>query len=321
MVGRKDEGFTEAKAIAARNKLVSEALNGSDFTNKGKKIALTFDMLAVEYFEYSEVVNNLKSAHRSHLQYLKHIKEDFGNRPIILLSDRDMTRLQAKWQITLSDGSVKLLLGIVLSILGFGVKRGYIPISPFKNIRKPKLDNVRLRYLSTFEIDLIYRTINRDHLLMFVKIALATGARVETILNIQYKHIDFEQKMVSLEDFKRKMTYFSYFTEEFLDTLNKDSKPNAYLVSFKGTRLKYTTLNKQLKPILDKFNKELNKKDTKERVVIHTLRHTFASHLAINGVPLLTIQKLMNHSDIKMTMRYAKLAPDAGKEYLNDLYN
>ena len=54
--------------------------------------------------------------------------------------------------------------------------------------------------------------------------------------------------------------------------------------------------------------------------MIHTLRHTFASHLAINGIPIFTIQKLMNHSDIKMTMRYAKLAPNSGKTAIKELY-
>jgi len=68
-------------------------------------------------------------------------------------------------------------------------------------------------------------------------------------------------------------------------------------------------IQNKLKKILDYlFNKELDKNDRKNRVVIHTLRHTFASYLAINGTPIYTIQKLMNHSDIKMTMRYAKLA-------------
>ena len=41
---------------------------------------------------------------------------------------------------------------------------------------------------------------------------------------------------------------------------------------------------------------------------LKSLRHTFASHLAINGVSLFEIQKLLNHKDINMTMRYMKLA-------------
>ena len=56
--------------------------------------------------------------------------------------------------------------------------------------------------------------------------------------------------------------------------------------------------------------------DFQNKVVIYTLRHTFASHLAIQGTPIFTIQKLMNHKDIKQTMRYAKLAPDSGRDFI-----
>jgi integrase len=42
----------------------------------------------------------------------------------------------------------------------------------------------------------------------------------------------------------------------------------------------------------------------------HILRHTFASHLAMQGVDLVSISKLLGHASIQMTMRYAHLAPD-----------
>ena len=43
---------------------------------------------------------------------------------------------------------------------------------------------------------------------------------------------------------------------------------------------------------------------------LHTLRHTFASHLVMSGVDLPTVKKLMGHADIQTTMIYAHLAPD-----------
>ena len=46
----------------------------------------------------------------------------------------------------------------------------------------------------------------------------------------------------------------------------------------------------------------------------------FASHLAINRTLIFTIQKLMNHRDISMTMRYAKLAHDSGRESIENLF-
>lgn len=47
----------------------------------------------------------------------------------------------------------------------------------------------------------------------------------------------------------------------------------------------------------------------------HSLRHTLASHQAMAGIPLPALQRLLGHSDIKTTMRYAHLSPD----YLADL--
>jgi site-specific recombinase XerD len=56
------------------------------------------------------------------------------------------------------------------------------------------------------------------------------------------------------------------------------------------------------------WNAGLN--DRRLKVVFHSLRHTFASWLVMDGTPLFTVSKLLGHSDITMTMRYSHLAPD-----------
>jgi integrase len=49
----------------------------------------------------------------------------------------------------------------------------------------------------------------------------------------------------------------------------------------------------------------------------HTLRHTFATHLAMRGVPLNAVKELMGHSSITTTMRYAHVAPSALRSAIN----
>jgi len=89
-----------------------------------------------------------------------------------------------------------------------------------------------------------------------------------------------------------------------------------------GSKDKYRAryYSRKIQPIFDKlFNEELSKEDTKNRVVPHTLRHTFGSQLVINGVDIYTVQKLMNHKDLSMTMRYAKLNDQVKKDGVNRL--
>ena len=147
-------------------------------------------------------------------------------------------------------------------------------------------------------------------------IALTTGARLSSICTLKKKDISLSSKVINLRDDKNNETYKGFLSTKVEPLLQLEQlQPNDSIFT-KQQR----TIQRKLQSILNRlFNQELARDDRKNRVVIHTLRHTFASHLAINGTPIFTIQKLMNHKDITHTIRYAKLAPDSGRDMVEGI--
>ena len=321
-VGRKSEGINEAKAVALRNQILSDSRHGIDLSQKSYKY-LTFDNLAMHYFNINSNYN--KSNKKYQQMYILHIKDYMCSVTIANLDDNFIYRLQSKkLKQGLSNSTINIIVKLIRTIINFGLKQSIIPYNPFRNIKLFKINNDRLRYLSLNEIKELEKLVDDDIVLkLFVKLSLNTGARANSILAIAVKDIDFDNKTVRLNDFKRNSRYVGYLDDETIDIIKdhtKDFKANNYIVSLDGHITKYQQIYISLTKIFDKFNTNLNKSDRQNRVVIHTLRHTFASHLAIAGVPIQKIQKLMNHKDINQTLKYAKLSPDSGRDDVIHLY-
>jgi len=185
---------------------------------------------------------------------------------------------------------------------------------------KKKRNIKRERYLEKEELNLLKEYLINKHpdLILFVEISLSTGARLGAIMEIRKKDIH-GNKIILLDEKKGDVRYTAYLNQETLAILLKKIetlKPNDYIFT-----LTKTSVQKRLQRILNKlFNQGLDTKDRANRTVVHTLRHTFASHLVMNGTPLAIVQKLLNHTQLETTARYAHLAPDAGQSAVLNLW-
>lgn len=326
-IGKYSEGIRENYCNVKRNEIITKQRLGEEpplIANRKQKTSVKFTQLADSYFETRKEGKGKQSDISS---CNKHLIPYFNKKNIETLQKEDIKQfikhLKGKTNVygtQLSNKTINNILTLFTSIINYSIKEEVITNDPVKYITKEKVDNERERYLEIKEIRKLYDHVKYDkQLLLFCKLALTIGGRLATLLNISKKDIDFSNNIITLKDFKNNSTYKSFLTDEVLSMLLEwcqELNPQ--------DKIFYdcpSTIQKRLLSILhDLFNRGIDREDRKNLVVLHTLRHTFASHLAINGTPIFTIQKLMNHRDIKMTLRYAKLAPDSGKEAIKDLY-
>ncbi len=129
----------------------------------------------------------------------------------------------------------------------------------------------------------------------------SAGLRIGEALTLKIKDIDSKRMQIRVEQAKGKKdryTVLSPVTLEVLKTYSKEYKPKTWL--FEGpNNTQYS--NTSIQAIL---RKAVQKANIKKRVTVHTLRHSFATHLLENGTDLRYIQNLLGHSSSKTTEIY-----------------
>ena len=325
-IGLYSEGIREAYCSQKRNEIVSKIRLGEDLphvANKNNFISLI--EVAEKFYELKELHNKQNKKTRSRV--LAKLKKHYiGEMSIKEIQKLDIENFQIEIEKDLMPATINFIIQQTSSIFNWSIENGYLSKNPCQFVKNLKVKNARLRYLEIDEIKRLLETVKNDkHLYYFVLLGLSTGGRLQTICNIKVSDIR-ENGTIRLYDFKNESEYFGFLNNDLKSELNEyikiiNLKEDDFI--FKNTsNQNYTNqyYYRKLQPIFDVlFNPEGT--EALEKVTIHTLRHTFASQLAINDTPILIIKKLMNHNDIKTTMRYAKLSKSSGDVYVNRLVN
>jgi integrase len=325
-VGMKSHGITENYANGKRIEFINITRLGEDpLAHKKQKQQLRFNTIAESYFQYL-MDEGKKDTYNPKNRYDLHIKDYIGNKSITHITKKDIVSIKERMLKSRSKATTRHIISLVSTIISHAITSDKIRFNG-KNIcdglmDNLKLDNARLNYLTQGDVTKLLLTVKSDKEVdLFTRLSLSTGGRLQTIMNLKAK--DFTNSNITLYDFKSKKTYTSFIAEALLNTddILKDLKPNDYVIGRGKEPYSSRKIQRRLKKVLDElFNKGLDVGDSKNRIVVHSLRHTFASLLVIAGTPIFDVMKLMNHSSIEMTMRYAKLAPDSGKNAINNLF-
>ena len=167
------------------------------------------------------------------------------------------------------------------------------------------------RYLAADEIEKLLDACgcsDNPQLYPFVAVALNTGMRLGELTALEWKDIDFKRGIIRVDNKKDHHTKnYQVRTIPMNDTLADVLRriprrlDSSYVFQRKG--------GEKFRKMRTGFENAVKRAGI-PHVRFHDLRHTFASHLVMGGVDIRTVQELLGHKDIRMTMRYSHLAPD-----------
>lgn len=172
--------------------------------------------------------------------------------------------------------------------------------NPLKEIRQFKIQQKELSFLSHTEIKQLFDSLTKSrnpHALLITKICLSTGARWSEAENLKIQHVKNSQI-------------------QFVETKSKKVRSVAITPELEKQILEHAAQhlheNRIFQSAFSAFREAIDraKLELPTGQLTHILRHTFASHFIMNGGNILALQKILGHSTLTMTIRYAHLAPE-----------
>jgi integrase len=195
--------------------------------------------------------------------------------------------------------------------------------SPTKAVKIPKVENKRVRFLSPEEAGDLLEYLKRGnrtiHDMAFL--SLFSGMRFGEIKSLKWGAVDLDRGFITVFDAKGG-SRMAFMTPEVRDMFNARTRgdPESLVFPTHDGR-EYSSTPTDFRDAVKAmgFNDGIN--DRRQKVVFHTLRHSHASWLAEAGTDIYTIGKLLGHSTVQMSARYAHLGPGAMQEAIKRLPN
>ena len=181
-------------------------------------------------------------------------------------------------------------------------------------IERPKKEKKLPVVLSVSEVKaIIDRTTNLKHRTL-LSLIYSAGLRIGEALSLKASDIDSGRMLIHIRQAKGKKDRYTLLSEHFLQLLRSyylAYKPKQYLFEGQdGGQYSNTSAQAVLRRAVGKAN-------IQKKVTLHTLRHSFATHLLENGTDIRYIQELLGHSSPKTTMIYTHVSERSLKKIRN----
>lgn len=322
-VGSDFEGYSVALAVQIRSEKI-RALRHGEILPKKKAKEVTLGEVWQKYDVWLET--NKARPKDDRFLYKNHLKDRFEKKRLSEIAPLDLERMKADLKKKgLADASIRHCLVLLRQLFNKAVAWGmWKGESPTKLIRMPKLNNAREKFFTREQAEelLDYLATISTQLHDMALLSLHTGLRAGEIFSLKWGHVDLENGLIHVADPKGGTARKAFMTGPVKDMFQarKPEENHAEEYVFMSTKgEKVMEVSNAFAKAIEKLGFNEGVKDTRQKLTFHSLRHTFASWLALNGTPILTIKELMGHATLAMTERYSHLMPDTKKEAVNQL--
>jgi integrase len=275
------------------------AIAEGKYLEKARAPRCTFNELATLYLPWAQVNHRGYVATRSRVALLC---QAFGDQQLSEITPLKVDEYISQRAMTHKPATVNRDIAVLRHMFRKAMAWGKALSNPAAHVKPLRADNRRLRYLSQEEMTRLLDV--ADETLRPVLItALYTGLRRGELFSLTWQDVDLKHGVVRVVQTKSGERREIPLSDTLRDTLLTLPRRLASDYVFPGKT------GRGLMDIRKRFHRALKEAGI-EGFVFHDLRHTFASHLVMAGVDLMTVKEFLGHADIKMTLRYAHLAPD-----------
>lgn len=235
-----------------------------------------------------------------------------------------LQRKSARTRINIKQKSIYDHMRNLQQYLGYLLEIGTIKISPASHLKFTCPNEKVERIIFTQnEIQELYKASNQQEKAI-LNIAYGCGLRVRELSLMNKEDIRFTENLLIVQKGKNSKRRIIPITNQIVSELEnyinsqEESKNKAVFLNIKGVRMQGWTFNKMLKELISKtkFGQKFSTEEL-NKIGIHSLRHSIATHLLENGMKLEQVQTFLGHSNLETTQVYTHINQEQLK-ILND---
>jgi integrase len=306
---RRRIGYCKKDAELALKEIELKILKG-EFAESTEPKRAAFNDLCKEYLTFSKA-HKTRQSHRRDTISVKHLLKIFRGKLISQITARELDHYMNLRRAKVKPATVNREFSCIKHMFTKAIQWGYLSENPLQPVKKFKEPPGRVRYLMDKEIDRLLASC-AEHIKPMVIMALNTGMRKGEILSLKWSDIDLKNRMITVKKTKNnetRMIPINGILYHALRTIGPELGCQHVFTNHQGKS--YGDITKGFKAAL--------KRARIDDFRFHDLRHTFASRLVMAGVDIRTVQELLGHRDITMTMRYSHLSSTHLKEAVKRL--